>query len=198
MFDSFMNNNKLWKIAFSKKKSDKSIRRAFLKASLSKKLTSTLSRYLSDVKFPIAVRSSSLLEDSQYQPLAGMYSTYMLPNSEKSKKQRLDQLTKAIKLVYASTYFKEPKSLIENSVHRHEEEKMAVVIMELIGKQHENRFYPTASGSAQSFNYYPISYMSGKKVLPFLRWVLVGPLQKERNLSGSRQNTLVLYPNIIL
>ena len=192
-FDSFMNDNKLWKIAFSKKKSDKSIINAFLKVSLSKKLTSTLSRYLSDVKFPIAVRSSSLLEDSQYQPLAGMYSTYMLPNSEKSKKQRLDQLTKAIKLVYASTYFKEPKSLIENSVHRHEEEKMAVVIMELIGKQHENRFYPTASGSAQSFNYYPISYMKREEGVAFLALGLGRAIAEgEKSLRFSPK-----YPGII-
>ncbi len=167
-FDHFMDDNNLWKMAFSKTKSDKAITKAFLKGSLSKELKVILSRYLSDVKFPIAVRSSSLLEDSQYQPLAGMYSTYMLPNSDKSKKLRLEQLKKAIKLVFASTYFNEPKSLIENSVHRHEEEKMAVVIMELIGKQHENRFYPTASGSAQSFNYYPISYMKREEGVAFL------------------------------
>ena len=167
-FERFMDENKLWKTAFSNKRPDKSISKAFLRASLSKELMSTLSRYLSEVKYPIAVRSSSLLEDSQYQPLAGMYSTFMLSNSDKSKTTRLEELTKAIKLVYASTYFKEPKSLIKGSVHRHEEEKMAVIIMELIGKQHTDRFYPSASGLAQSFNYYPISYMKRKEGVAFL------------------------------
>ena len=116
--------------------------------------------YLNNVKSPIAVRSSSLLEDSQYQPLAGMYATYMLPNTGKSKSTRLEELEKTIKLVYASTFLKEPKALIKASVHHHEEEKMAVIIMELVGNQHENRFYPSVSGLAQSFNYYPTSYLS--------------------------------------
>ncbi len=167
-FDRFMDENKLWKVAFSKKKSDKAIIKAFTNASLSKELISTLNRYLNDVKYPLAVRSSSLLEDSQYQPLAGMYSTFMLPNSNKSKKTRLEELIKAIKAVYASTYFKEPKALIEGSVHHHEEEKMAVIVMELIGKQHQDRYYPSASGSAQSFNYYPISYMKREEGVAFL------------------------------
>tara|TARA_B110000263_G_scaffold116976_1_gene101964 strand:- start:402 stop:3389 length:2988 start_codon:yes stop_codon:yes gene_type:complete len=162
-FDHFMDDNKLWKTAFSKQKTDKIIFKAFLRGKLSKKLTKTLSKYLTEVKYPIAVRSSSLLEDSQYQPLAGMYSTYMLPNSDASKTVRLQQLEKAVKLVYASTYLKEPKALIENSVHHHEEEKMAVIIMELVGKEHGNIFYPSASGSAQSFNYYPVSYMKRKE-----------------------------------
>mgnify|MGYP003303678023 CR=1 FL=1 len=88
-----------------------------------------LSKFLDKMRSPLAIRSSSLLEDSQYQPLSGMYATYMLPNSNRSKTKRLKELIKAIKLVYASTYLKEPSSLIEKSVHRHEEEKMAVIIM---------------------------------------------------------------------
>jgi CheY-like chemotaxis protein len=192
-FDFFMNENKLWKVAFSKNKPDKAISKAFLKASLSKELLNTLSRYLSKVKYPIAVRSSSLLEDSQYQPLAGMYSTFMLSNSDKSRTTRLEQLTKAIKLVYASTYFKEPKSLIEGSVHRHEEEKMAVIIMELIGQQHEDRFYPSASGSAQSFNYYPISYMKREEGVAFLALGLGRTIAEgEKSLRFSPK-----YPGII-
>ena len=167
-FDDFMSNNKLWKIAFDDKKSDSSITRAFLKASLSKNLRSTLTNYLNSVKFPLAVRSSSLLEDSQYQPLAGIYSTYMLANKDKSKSVRLGELEKAIKLVYASTFLNEPKSLIEASVHHHEEEKMAVIIMELAGKKHGDTFYPSASGLAQSFNYYPISYMKRNEGVAYL------------------------------
>jgi len=192
-FDLFMEENKLWKVAFSKKKSDKAITKAFIKASLSKELMSTLSRYLSDVKYPLAIRSSSLLEDSQYQPLAGMYSTFMLPNLDRSKKTRLEEITKAIKLVYASTFFKEPKSLIEGSVHRHEEEKMAVIIMELIGKQHEDRFYPSASGLAQSFNYYPISYMKREEGVAFLALGLGRTIAEgEKSLRFSPK-----YPGII-
>ena len=167
-FDDFMITNNLWKIAFDKKKSDKSIIRAFLKGSLSKNLRSTLKNYLGSIKFPIAVRSSSLLEDSQYQPLAGMYSTYMLPNKNKSKSHRLEELEKAIKLVYASTFLNEPKTLIEASVHHHEEEKMAVIIMELVGKKHGDIFYPSASGLAQSFNYYPTSYMKRNEGVAYL------------------------------
>ena len=167
-FDSFMKANDLWKIAFNDKKSDKSITRSFLKGTLSKSLKSTLSNYLNNVKYPIAIRSSSLLEDSQYQPLAGMYSTYMLPNKDKSKSLRLEELEKAIKLVYASTFLNEPKTLIEASVHHHEEEKMAVIIMELVGKTHGNTFYPSASGLAQSFNYYPVSYMKRDEGVAYL------------------------------
>ena len=192
-FDRFMDENKLWKVAFSKKKSDKAIIKAFMNASLSKELISTLTRYLNDIKYPLAIRSSSLLEDSQYQPLAGMYSTFMLPNSNKFKKTRLEELIKAIKAVYASTYYKEPKSLIEGSVHHHEEEKMAVIIMELIGKQHQNRYYPSASGSAQSFNYYPVSYMKREEGVAFLALGLGRTVAEgEKSLRFSPQ-----YPGII-
>jgi len=192
-FDRFMDENKLWKVAFSKKKSDKAIIKAFMNASLSKELISTLTRYLNDIKYPLAIRSSSLLEDSQYQPLAGMYSTFMLPNSNKSKKTRLEELIKAIKAVYASTYYKEPKSLIEGSVHHHEEEKMAVIIMELIGKQHQDRYYPSASGSAQSFNYYPVSYMKREEGVAFLALGLGRTVAEgEKSLRFSPQ-----YPGII-
>ena len=167
-FDVFMDSNDLWKIAFDENKSDRSISNAFLKGKLSKSLRSTLRNYLNNVKSPIAVRSSSLLEDSQYQPLAGMYATYMLPNTGKSKSTRLEELEKTIKLVYASTFLKEPKALIKASVHHHEEEKMAVIIMELVGNQHENRFYPSVSGLAQSFNYYPTSYMKRDEGVAYL------------------------------
>ncbi len=97
-----------------------------------------------------------------------MYSTYMLPNVDRSKTRRLSELEKAIKLVYASTFLKEPKTLIEASVHHHEEEKMAVIIMELIGKTHEERFYPSVSGLAQSFNYYPTSYMKRNEGVAYI------------------------------
>ena len=192
-FDRFMDENNLWKIAFAKSKSDGSIINSFLKGSLSKELTKTLSKYLTNIRFPLAIRSSSLLEDSQYQPLAGMYATYMLPNSDKSKTTRLEELIKAIKLVYASTYLKEPKSLIEGSVHRHEEEKMAVIIMELVGKSHNDRFYPSISGLAQSFNYYPVSYMKRKEGVAYLALGLGRTIAEgEKSLRFSPK-----YPGII-
>jgi len=157
-FDLFMNENKLWEFALSEK-NNAAINKKFLNADLSKKLKRTLSKLLTKVKYPLAVRSSSLLEDSQYQPLAGMYATYMLSNSENSKQERLDKLFEAIKLIYASTFYRGPKSISKSSSHRHEEEKMAIIIMEMIGKKHENRFYPSVSGTTQSYNYYPVSYM---------------------------------------
>lgn len=166
-FDSFMTENNLWPKALEDK-SNSAINRLFLKASLSKELKKLLSKFVNDVRYPLAIRSSSLLEDSQYQPLAGMYSTFMIPNVSKKKKARLNQLCDAVKLVYASMFHREPKSLIESSVHHLEEERMAVMIMELIGKKHSDRFYPTLSGSAQSYNYYPVSYMRREEGVAFL------------------------------
>lgn len=157
-FDRFMDDNHLWELAL-KEKNNARIDKYFLKADLSKQLIRTLSKFLGKVKYPLAVRSSSLLEDSQYQPLAGMYATYMLSNSEKLKQDRLSKLCQAIKLIYSSTFYREPKSISESSHYRHEEEKMAIIIMEMIGKKHENRFYPSVSGTMQSYNYYPVSYM---------------------------------------
>ena len=137
--------------------------------------------------------SYSLIKDSQYKPLAGMYATYMLSNADQTKSIRLEELKKAIKLVYASTYLKEPKSLIEGSVHRHEEEKMAIIIMELIGKKHEQRFYPSISGLAQSFNYYPVSYMKRKEGVAYLALGLGRTIAEgEKSLRFSPK-----YPGII-
>jgi len=165
-FDHFMEKNKLWTFAL-KNHSNKIILKKFLNAKIQKDLKSKLKSILKNISGPIAVRSSSLLEDSQYQPLAGMYSTFMLPNSHKDKTEKLNQLCEAITRVYASTFFKAPKSLMDNISHRHEEEKMAVIIMELAGIEHNNIFYPTFSGVAQSYNYYPVSYMKRNEGVVF-------------------------------
>ena len=157
-FDEFMRENNLWNDALSNK-SNKQINNIFIKSNFSKALIDSLKVFIKSVKYPLAVRSSSLLEDSQYQPLSGMYATYMLPNNQSKTSQRLDDLITAIKLVYASTFYQDPKSLINRSVHRIEEEKMAVILMEMVGQNYIDRFYPTFSGTAQSFNFYPISYM---------------------------------------
>ncbi|MBS00792.1 MAG: histidine kinase [Candidatus Marinimicrobia bacterium] len=157
-FDQFMRENNLWNKALSDK-SNKQINNLFIKSSFNKSLMESLKLFIKSVKYPLAVRSSSLLEDSQYQPLSGMYATYMLPNNQSKVNERLDDLVIAIKLVYASTFYQDPKSLISRSVYRIEEEKMAVILMEMVGQNYNDRYYPTFSGTAQSFNFYPISYM---------------------------------------
>ncbi len=157
-FDFYMKDNNLYdKVLIAK--SNKEINSLFLSARLSKNLTALLNSFISQVHYPLAVRSSSILEDSQYQPLAGLYATFMLPNTHDEDEERLKQLIKAIKLVFASTFYSGPKSIMDVTIHRHDEEKMAVLIMELVGERHDKRFYPTFSGTAQSINYYPVSYM---------------------------------------
>ena len=165
-FDQFMEVNKLWETALSLN-NNMDLEAVFLKGRLSRNLVQTLKEFLKGVDYPLALRSSSLLEDSQYQPLAGMYATFMLPNCHEDNKECLSQVCEAIKRVYASTFFQDPKTLMENIDHRHEEEKMAVIIMEMVGQNHNNYFYPTFSGVAQSYNYYPISYMKREEGIAF-------------------------------
>ena len=166
-FDEFMDENNLWDRALSDI-DNKIIEREFIKSELPKELSKKLKLLLKKVKYPLAIRSSGLLEDSQYKPLAGMYSTLMIPNSDKSLDKRFNQLCEAIKRVYASTFYKEPKSLMDSVSKRYEEEKMAVIIMELIGKKHDEIFYPTFSGVCQSYNYYPVSHMKREEGIAFL------------------------------
>ena len=166
-FDIFMDENKLWEAALNSKNNDL-ITEIFLKARLSRDIIKSLKSFLKTIDTPLAVRSSGLLEDSQYQPLAGMYSTFMLPNSSQIEKERLSQVCEAIKRIYASTFFTEPKTLLSQFIQHHEEEKMAIIIMEMIGKNHNNQFYPTFSGVAQSYNYYPVSHMARKEGVSFV------------------------------
>ena len=158
-FDKFVSENKLHDFLNNNSQhSDSEIAKEFLKAELSEELKRKLSVVLKHFKKPLAIRSSSLLEDSHNYPFAGMYSTYMLPNNHKEDKVRLEQLSQAIKLIYASVFYQDAKSYLESTSAKIEEEKMAVIIQELIGEDHNGRFYPTFSGVAQSYNYYPISY----------------------------------------
>jgi len=157
-FTDFIKNNDLLEEALTLNNNDDIIN-LFLSKPLPKTLIKTLDTFLKYVKYPLAVRSSSLLEDSQFQPLAGFYSTFMLPNSDKKRELRLKQIVEAIIRVYASIFFTDPKTLMADSKHRIEEEKLAILIMELVGQKFDNRFYPTLSGVARSINYYPISYM---------------------------------------
>jgi len=166
-FDKFMNENNLWEIAL-KENDNKKLVKIFLRANLSKKLINSITYLIKDISYPLAIRSSSLSEDSQYQSLSGMYSTFMLPNSSESLNERVEQICEAIKRIYASTFFVASRSLIDKISQRMEEEKMAIIIMEMIGKVHENRFYPTMSGVAQSYNYYPSSYSKRKDGVSYL------------------------------
>jgi len=131
----------------------------FVHATFPDHLRESLSAYLQNVHYPIAVRSSSLFEDAHYQPFAGLYNTYMLANSNPSLEKRLDRLILAVKLVYASTYLKAPRSYAKSTMHRTEDEQMAVVVQQLTGTEHEHYYYPAISGVAQSYNFYPISHL---------------------------------------
>ncbi|NHJ04590.1 MAG: response regulator [Candidatus Heimdallarchaeota archaeon] len=153
-FDKFMEDNNLYEISLSNA-SDEEIKERFVKASLSESIKSDLEFLLQNLEGPLAVRSSSLLEDSAYQPFAGIFDTYMIPNNSSSVKTRMAQLCQAIKLVYASPFLKQAKSYAETIGQTVEESKMAVVIQKVVGKLHNNRFYPHFSGSASSYNFYP-------------------------------------------
>ena len=154
-FDTFMASNNLYPIALSDAP-DEEILTAFLAAKLPKHLLGDLYALLSTIKGPIAVRSSSLLEDSHYQPFAGIYSTYMVPFSDKSKTHMLMVLCEAIKAVYASVYYKDSKAYMTATRNVIDQEKMGIVLQEVIGQDYENHFYPSFSGVARSLNFYPI------------------------------------------
>ncbi len=156
IFSKFMENNGFNEMSMEKLNDD-NIRELFLKSPLDYETMESLAIFLAHVDYPIAVRSSSLLEDSQNQPFAGIYSTYILPNRCEDDEQRLKELVDAIKLVYASAFFKDARAYIQSTVHVQEEEKMAVVIQKLIGTEHKDHFYPLFSGVAQTFNFYPVS-----------------------------------------
>ncbi|HPH61966.1 MAG TPA: PEP/pyruvate-binding domain-containing protein, partial [Candidatus Syntrophosphaera sp.] len=141
-------------------KTDEEIDAIFISGKLSEQLVNRLEIYLDHVSYPIAVRSSSLLEDSQAQPLAGVYRTFMLPNNHVDKMFRLRQLMDAIKLVFSSVYLSDARNFLEALNFKAEEEKMAVIIQETVGSvKGERYYYPHISGVAQSYNFYPTSYM---------------------------------------
>ena len=153
-FDEFMDNNNLWGIALSDA-SDEVILQHFLKAQLPDSLIADFFTFFDAVKSPIAVRSSSLLEDSHYQPFAGIYSTYMIPYLE-DKYEMLRMLACAIKGVYASVYYKDSKAYMTATSNVIDQEKMAVILQEVVGHQYGDHYYPTFSGVLRSLNYYPI------------------------------------------
>ena len=154
VFDEFMDENELYQTALSDIP-DEEILRSFLQAKLPEQLMEDLSKFVEVVRQPIAIRSSSLLEDAHYQPFAGIYSTYMIPFVE-NKQERIKMLTDAIKGVYASVYYKDSKAYMTATSNVRDQEKMAVILQEVAGCQYGERFYPNISGVARSVNYYPI------------------------------------------
>ena len=155
IFDEFMETNQLYQIALSEA-DDEVILRAFLRAKLPDNLVEDFFAFFDVVKAPIAIRSSSLLEDSHYQPFAGIYSTYMIPYMD-DKYERLRMLSDAIKGVYASVFYKDSKAYMQATSNVIDEEKMAVILQEVVGTQYGDRYYPAISGVARSVNYYPIN-----------------------------------------
>ena len=154
VFDEFMERNELYPVALSDV-SDEEVLRHFLAAKLPDRLIDDLMALLDVVQQPIAIRSSSLLEDSHYQPFAGIYSTYMIPyNSD--RQSRLRMLVSAIKGVYASVFYRASKDYMTATSNVIDQEKMAVILQEVVGTQYGDRFYPHISGVARSVNYYPI------------------------------------------
>ena len=154
LFDEFLDANDLREFAVQTT-DDAQIEARFLDASLAPGVVGDLRSFLELIHYPLAVRSSSLLEDSQYQPMAGLYRTYMLPNDHPDIDVRLRQLEATIKRVYASTFSQHAKQYLEATPYRVEEEKMAVIIQKVVGAPHGPRFYPDFSGVARSHNYYP-------------------------------------------
>ena len=154
IFDEFMETNELYPVALSDV-DDETILKYFLRASLPARLIEDLVAFFDVVKSPIAVRSSSLLEDSHYQPFAGIYSTYMVPKLE-DKYDMLRTLSDAIKAVYASVFYRDSKAYMTATSNLIDQEKMAIVLQEVVGNRYNDRFYPTISGVARSLNFYPI------------------------------------------
>ena len=155
VFANFMERNHLYEVAISDQ-SDERIAHAFQKADLPFEILGSLRGLMDQIHTPLAIRSSSLLEDAEHEPFAGIYQTKMIPNSVYDPDVRFRQLAEAIKFVYASTFFKAAKDYRQAIGHRIEDEKMAVIVHEIIGKRYLDRFYPELSGMARSYNYYPM------------------------------------------
>lgn len=155
IFEEFMEVNHLYPLALSDA-SDEDILQAFVQGHLPERIHGDLYKFISILKGPIAIRSSSVLEDSHYQPFAGIYSTYMIAQGP-DEGVVLNQLCDAIKCVYASAFFKSSKQYMEATMNVIDEERMGIVLQEVVGQQHDDVFYPTFSGVGRSMNFYPIA-----------------------------------------
>ncbi|WP_235208237.1 PEP/pyruvate-binding domain-containing protein [Saccharicrinis fermentans] len=154
IFELFMEMNNLYEVALSDM-SDEDILEHFVNAKLPHRSDHYLRKFISAIDNPIAIRSSSVLEDSHYQPFAGIYSTYMVSNTDEVEVV-MKQIGDAVKCVYASVFFKSSKAYMQATMNIIDEERMGIVLQEVVGQQHGNRFYPTISGVARSVNFYPI------------------------------------------
>jgi hypothetical protein len=156
-FDLFLKDNNLAEIALAKERDDV-IAHAFQRAELPAQLVGDLRALVAEVRTPLAVRSSSMLEDAMFEPFASVYATKMIPNNQTGTDTRFRKLAEAVKYVYASTFFHNAKDYIKATHHSTEDERMAVIIQELVGCDYGERFYPEISGVARSYNFYPIGY----------------------------------------
>ncbi|MBW8327441.1 MAG: pyruvate, phosphate dikinase [Prolixibacteraceae bacterium] len=157
-FDKFLENNNLFEEIYSSNDYERT-KTIFLESQFGEELQERLFSYLEHVKKPLAIRSSGLFEDSLTQPFSGVYATYLIPNNHPDINIRHQQLETAIKLVYASIFTESAMSYFDAVNYKIEEEKMAVVIQEVVGHQYSDHYYPSISGIAQSYNFYPVSYM---------------------------------------
>ncbi|MFP4525015.1 MAG: PEP/pyruvate-binding domain-containing protein [Bacteroidales bacterium] len=154
IFDEFMEGNDLYKVALSDI-DDEAILRHFIEARLPSRVYQDLYAFVEVIKNPIAVRSSSKLEDSHYQPFAGVYNTYMVPRVDDNTRM-IQLISDAIKSVYASVYFQNSKAYMAATSNVIDEEKMGIILQEVCGSRYDNKFYPTISGVARSINFYPV------------------------------------------
>jgi len=161
VYDRFLDDNELRDFAI-RSEDDGEIRRRFLAAPFPEEIRRDLASFLELVHYPLAARSSSLLEDSKYQPFAGIYQTYMLPNNHRDPSMRLKQMLAAIKRIYASTFSRHAKAYLKGTPYRLEEEKMAVILQKVQGAEHDERFYPDFAGVARSHNFYPTAPMTSE------------------------------------
>ncbi len=180
-FDKFVKQNKLSMKAMQEN-DDKKIADMFLRSKIRDELSKKLSVYLKQINTPIAVRSSSLLEDSHAQPFAGIYSTYMLPNNHPDITVRLKQLLYAIKLIYASTFYQSAKAYLTSTNNRIEEEKMGIVIQQIAGRQYDDIFYPSFSGVARTINFFPLAGMKHEDGVAYVVLGLGKALMEGQNL----------------
>lgn len=158
-FDLFMESNHLWD-EVTRVKDYAALQRRFVAGSLSTELRNKLRIFLRINNGPLAVRSSSLFEDSLSQPFSGIFGTYLLPNNHADAEERLTQLCSAIKLVFASIYSNDSRTYFEAINYKVEQEKMAIVIQTVVGRRYGDIYYPHISGTAQSYNFYPVSHMT--------------------------------------
>lgn len=160
-FDAFVAHNGLDPAVLSSR-SDEEIATAFLDAEMPPWLSEQLCRYLEDVNSPLSIRSSGLLEDVHQHPFTGLYKTYMVPNNHQSFATRCRQLLTAVKMVYASTWFRDPRTFLKGTAYRLRSDQMAVIIQQLVGQRHGDFFYPDISGVAQSHNFYPVGRLAAE------------------------------------